>query len=202
MKKYISAMLLSAVFCILMLGTIHAQLIQQGISERILRFHVLANSDSACDQELKTKIRDAVGTYMSEELKEAGSLSECKEIAGKQISQIEQVASGVIQREGYRYPVRASIENCRFPQKTYGPYTFPAGTYEALRVVIGSGKGHNWWCVMYPNLCFSGSMYGIEEDTGKRLEKELTAQEYAAVFDEGDVNVEFQLLRFLNHVLD
>lgn len=194
--------IVTAFCCVLLLGTIRTELLQQSISDKILRFHVLANSDTAKDQKLKLKVRDAVGDYMSDRLKEADSRKESEDIVKVSIPQIEQVAAGIIQEEGYAYPVEASLENCSFPEKTYGDFTFPAGEYEALRVVIGEGEGHNWWCVMYPNLCFSGSVYAVDTQSGEKLSEELTQEEYAAILEGGDFKVQFKILKFMNQVLE
>ncbi|MCD8324271.1 MAG: stage II sporulation protein R [Clostridiales bacterium] len=202
MKKYMMGVAAAALGCVLLLTGIRGQLLQQGISGKILRFHVLANSDSSEDQTLKLQVRDAVGVYMSDRLETADSLEESEAIVEENLSGIEEVAAEVIQAAGYDYPVTASLETTLFPEKTYGSFTFPAGTYEALRIVIGEGEGHNWWCVMYPNLCFSGSLYEVDEESGEMLRAELTAEEYAAVFSEGDYEVEFKILKFLNQVLE
>ena len=201
-KRYILGSLAAAAGCVMLLGTIHTETQQQGISEKILRFHVLANSDSGEDQALKLKVRDAVGTYLAKPLAEAESLEESEAIVEENIPEIEQVAGNVVQEEGYDYTVDASLDSCMFPEKTYGEYTFPAGEYQALRLVIGEGGGHNWWCVMYPNLCFSGSMYQVDEQSGEKLQAELTNEEYAAVLQSGDYKVRFKILRFMNRVLE
>ena len=81
-------------------------------------------------------------------------------------------------------------------------YTFPGGVYEALRVVIGSGEGHNWWCVMYPNLCFANSMYEVDAGSGEKLREVLDPKEYASVLQKGNYQVRFKLLDLLNQVLE
>ena len=202
MKRYILGTIAAAAGCVLLLGTIRTELLQQSISEKILRFHILANSDSGKDQALKLKVRDAVGTYLAEALAEAASLEESTAIVEERITGIEQVAAAVIEEEGYQYSVDASLENCEFPEKTYGEYTFPAGEYQALRLVIGEGGGHNWWCVMYPNICFSGSMYQVDEESGEKLQAELTNEEYAAILHNGDYKVRFGILKFMNRMLE
>ncbi|MCC8080801.1 MAG: stage II sporulation protein R [Lachnospiraceae bacterium] len=202
MKKYIIGTIAAAFCCAVLLSTIQAQELQQGISDKILRFHVLANSDSSEDQTLKLKVRDEVGSYLSVMLSDAASMEESEEIALENLDEIEQIASEVIREEGYDYDVTVSLENCRFPEKTYGIYTFPSGNYEALRVVIGDGEGQNWWCVLYPNLCFSGSMYAVDEVSGEKLSVELTDEEYAAILENGDYEVSFKILKFMNRILE
>lgn len=172
---------------------------QRQIAEKILRFHVRANSDSSRDQELKLKVRDAVGAMMEQKLSGVHSRTECGRIVQENLSQIVDTAQLTIRQEGYTYPVTAQIETVKFPQKTYGNYTFPAGDYEALDVVIGSGKGQNWWCVMYPNMCFHGAVYEvIDKDARKSLKKALSEDEYDAVLKSGKYKVRFKYLEFLN----
>ena len=91
----------------------------------------------------------------------------------------------------------ARITKTNFPEKTYGNYTFPKGKYEALQIVIGEGNGQNWWCVLYPNMCFSGSVFEVVEEQAKESLKEvLNAWEYADVFDSGNVQIRFKFLEY------
>ncbi len=199
---YIAGM--TVVTVVLFLGgiKIRQQSLQQGIAEKILRFHVLAASDTKEDQELKLKVRDAVGVYMEEELADALNKSESEELVRLHLGEIEAVAEQTIKEAGYDYPVTASLAYVEFPEKTYGAYVFPAGTYEALEVVIGEGKGHNWWCVMYPNLCFSGSVYEVvDEEAEERLREVLSTEEYEAVFSSGNVKVEWKSLAFFKELV-
>ena len=199
---YIAGM--TVVTVVLFLGgiKIRQQSLQQGIAEKILRFHVLAASDTKEDQELKLKVRDAVGVYMEEELADALNRSESEELVRLHLGEIEAVAEQTIKEAGYDYPVTASLAYVEFPEKTYGAYVFPAGTYEALEVVIGEGKGHNWWCVMYPNLCFSGSVYEVvDEEAEERLREVLSTEEYEAVFSSGNVKVEWKSLAFFKELV-
>lgn len=167
--------------------------LQQNIAEKILRFHVLANSDTVEDQQLKLKVRDCIGTYLQVKLRDADTLDACMEIVEKEKDAIENCAEEVIAQEGYNYPVKASLTKAEFPVKSYGMFRFPAGNYQALRVTIGEGKGQNWWCVMYPNMCFSGSVYEVVEDDAKReLESVLTEDEYQEIMAEGKIHVKFR----------
>lgn len=176
---------------------------QQEIAEKILRFHVRANSDSREDQALKLKVRDAVGAFMEQKLAHAADREECMRIVQQHLPQIVSTAEQTIRQEGYVYPVSAQIGTVDFPQKTYGNYTFPAGDYEALNLVIGSGKGQNWWCVMYPNMCFHGAVYEVvDEDARKSLKRVLSEDEYDAVLKSGKYRVRFKYLDFLNDWLN
>lgn len=173
-------------------------LLQQGIAEKILRFHVRANSDSKEDQELKLKVRDAVGALLGEELAQAEDLEESMRIVEAHQDDIIHTARSVMEQEGYNYSVEAYISQVDFPVKTYGSYTFPAGTYEALEVVIGAGAGHNWWCVMYPNMCFADSVYEVvDEDSKEALEGTLTQEEYESLMEKKNYEISWKWLDFL-----
>lgn len=169
--------------------------LQQQMAEKVLRFHVLANSDSEEDQNLKLAVRDAVGGFMQEKTKNLDSKMECEKMVAEQMSEIEAVAEQVITEAGYSYEVHAELANCKFPIKTYGDYTFPAGNYDALKLTIGEGKGQNWWCVMYPNMCFQNSMYEVvNEESEENLRAVLDEEEYQAVLNSGNYKVRFRLL--------
>lgn len=174
-------------------------LLQPSIASKILRFHVLANSDSNADQEVKEKVRDAVGVYLQPLLQDSESLEETKQIVTENMQQIITVAENTLQENGYTYPVCARITNTSFPEKSYGAYTFPKGEYEALQIVIGEGEGQNWWCVLYPNMCFRGSVFEVvEEEAGEALREVLSPWEYADVFESGKVQLRFKFLEFFN----
>jgi stage II sporulation protein R len=171
--------------------------LQPQIAQKILRFHVLANSDSEEDQGVKLKVRDAVGALMAEKLADADNLTASRQIVEDNLDVIRQTAEETLKREGYDYGATASLSTVEFPEKTYGAFTFPAGEYEALELVLGEGEGHNWWCVLYPNLCFRGSVYEVvDEDSEKKLREVLTPEEYADVFDSGRFEIR---LKFLEH---
>jgi stage II sporulation protein R len=171
--------------------------LQPAIASKILRFHVLANSDEVYDQSVKEKVRDAVGTYLQPLLEDAESLDETKRIVETNMDEIIEVAESTLNMHGYDYSVTASIANVDFPEKRYGSYTFPKGNYEALQIVIGEGKGKNWWCVLYPNMCFKGSVFEvIEEEAEQSLKEVLSPWEYADVFDSGKVEFRFKFLEY------
>ena len=174
------------------------KIVQEQIAEKVLRFHVLANSNSEEDQKLKLQVRDAIGGLLQEKMAQVENREECEKFITEWIPKIEQTAAAVIEENGYDYSVCARLEETDFPVKTYGAYTFPAGRYEALRVTIGEGAGENWWCVLYPNMCFRGSVYEVvEEDAKEELREVLDPQEYADVFQRGRYQVRFKLLEML-----
>lgn len=156
--------------------------IQQGIAGEVFRLHVIANSDTEKDQELKLKVKTRIVEYLKEILGEDAGLEETKEAVLTHLTEIEQEAENFIEEQGFDYPIEAVVEKTYFPEKTYGDCTFPAGEYEALKVKIGSAKGQNWWCVLYPSLCFLDDTYGIvTEEKKEDLKEVLTAEEFQKI---------------------
>ncbi len=189
----------------------HTLAMQQDLAEQVVRFHVLAASNSASDQALKLLVKNAVLEYMSEPLARCENAAEALEILDTLTHDILRVAKSVIEENGYSYSVTAKIEEVYFPVKSYGDVTFPAGVYTAYRIIIGEGKGNNWWCVLYPPLCFIDITHGIvPEESKAQLRALLTAEEYMAItdgypsllFDETEdpkeVYLRFRFLQFLN----
>lgn len=155
---------------------------QNGLAEEVFRFHVLANSNSDADQELKRKVRDGILSYMKEQLPEEADKEETKSWAEEHLKELEMTARKIVVEEGYFYDVKAKVETVSFPKKTYGDITFPAGDYEALRILIGEAAGNNWWCVLYPNLCFIDSVHAVvPEEEKEELEQVLTEEEYQLI---------------------
>ena len=201
MKKIAQVFLYGMVGCVLIAGAFRyrSHRLQEGMAERILRFHVIANSDEQTDQELKLKVRDRIGEYLGTELDGVGDLAECEQVVKEHLTEIEDCAESIIEEEGYTYPVRAMVGDSEFPEKTYGSYTFPGGTYRALKVIIGEGAGKNWWCVMYPNLCFANSVYEVvDQDSDQKLRAVLTQDEYAEIMAEGKIRIGFKYLNFFH----
>ena len=156
--------------------------IQQGIAGEVFRLHVIANSDTEKDQELKLKVKTRIVEYLKEILGEDAGLEETKEAVLTHLTEIEQEAENLIEEQGFDYPVEVVVEKTYFPEKTYGDCTFPAGEYEALKVKIGSAKGQNWWCGLYPSLCFLDDTYGIvTEEKKEDLKEVLTAEEFQEI---------------------
>ena len=171
--------------------------LQPEIAEKILRFHVLANSDSEEDQNVKKQVRDAIGQMMGPKLSHSKNLKETEKIVQQSMDEIVEVATETLEANGYDYGASARLANVEFPVKSYGDYTFPAGEYEALQVTLGAGQGHTWWCVLYPNMCFQGSVYEVVEDDAKEALREvLTPEEYADVFTQGKFEIRFKFLEY------
>lgn len=130
------------------------ELSYEDIADKLIRFHVIANSDSDEDQALKLKVRDKIIEKMAVKLENIENLDEARDILVSSVEEVTNIAKEVIVEEGYNYDVNTMLSNENFPDKIYGDYIFPQGNYEAYRVIIGDGMGQNWWCVMFPPLCF------------------------------------------------
>ena len=155
---------------------------QEDLAKEVFRFHVLANSDSDEDQALKMQVKEAVIAYMKEEIPDSDSVETTKEWARNHLDAIVNLAKAVIREEGYDYPVIAEVTTCDFPEKTYGDITFPSGRYEALRIEIGEANGQNWWCVLYPNLCFIDAVHAVvPEESKQELQNVLEEDTYQMI---------------------
>lgn len=195
-KTVVFVLVLFAMFMFMMTltGRTEAKDVQKGIAEKIIRFHVLANSDTVEDQTLKLALKDAVVEKMKVVLKDAHNLSDARKKIKSNLLDIESFSQCFIYEQGYSYPVHAELTECYFPVKIYGDLTFPAGEYEALRITIGKAEGKNWWCVMYPRLCFVDSLYTVvPEESKKELKATLTDEEYRQILYGGDKKIKVKL---------
>ena len=149
---------------------------QDELADKVVRLHVLANSDSEEDQALKLKVRDVVLERATAILEQSADRREAESRLRGELLELERIAAEEIAAEGYNYPVTVELENTDFPTKEYDGFTLPAGEYLALRVIIGEGQGQNWWCVVFPPLCTAASA-------------DVPASALAAGFSEGEVNL-------------
>lgn len=171
--------------------------LQQGISREVLRFHVLANSDSPEDQAVKLQVRDGVLEWLEGELteEEMGDLALMEKKIGELLPQIQSLSDRIVKENGMDYEARAQLGESLFPRKTYGNCTFPAGPYTALRLLLGKAEGQNWWCVLFPRLCFLDCVHAVvPEESQKQLQNVLTEEEYESLFDpmEDDYRIGFR----------
>ncbi|MBS6645420.1 MAG: stage II sporulation protein R [Clostridiaceae bacterium] len=167
------------------------------IAPEIIRFHVRANSDSKKDQDLKLQVRDYLLNTIYDDLGSSASKEEIKNYILQKKTDLEALSDTFIEAQGFDYKTAIEISNQYFPEKTYGDMTFPNGDYEAVTVAIGSGKGHNWWCVLYPPLCFTDAVYAEVPDSSKDTLKNLLAPEDYSELVKGDVEVRFKVLEWL-----
>ncbi|KZL90062.1 stage II sporulation protein R [Clostridium magnum] len=211
MKKF-----LFMIICILVIFALNTNMTygkgqdtQKDIASKIIRFHVIANSDSKSDQALKLKVRDKILEYMQPKLKNSKSIDESRKIIRQNNEKIIAIANKVIQENGYNYSVTSTLSNENFPIKTYGNITLPQGKYEAYRIIIGSGEGQNWWCVMFPPVCFVDITKGevSYKQTEDQMKKVLSPEEYEIVNNQlskssnkKDIRIQFKLLEIFQNV--
>ena len=162
----------------------------EDISSKIIRFHVIANSDGELDQNLKLKVRDEVLKYIQPLLKDSYDINQSREILKEKDEKIIEIAKKVIAENGYDYKVETTLTKENFPIKTYGNITLPQGEYEAYRIIIGSGEGHNWWCVMFPPICFVDITKGevAYEETEKEMGRVLSEEELRMIENKIDLS--------------
>ncbi|WP_294343132.1 stage II sporulation protein R [uncultured Clostridium sp.] len=180
--------------------------IQRDIAKKIIRFHVIANSDSKEDQELKEKVRDEILKFISPKLKESKSKEQSRKLLEQYDGEIKNIALNKIREEGYSYNVSSTFENTMFPVKQYGDLVFPEGEYEAYRIIIGSGEGKNWWCVMFPPLCFVDVTVGEveKEKSNEMMEGYLGKKEfvYLSGKEKCDVEIRFKIVDLIKELLN
>ena len=149
------------------------------ISRDVFRLHILANSDSDHDQSVKLKVRDRVLEYSKGLFESAKSKQEAESLVSSNLDNITRVAQNELKDLGCDQTVKAEIKKMYFTTRYYDSYTLPSGMYDALRITIGSGKGHNWWCVMYPSICVSAA---AEQD--EKAKQALDDDEYEIIKNE------------------
>ena len=186
---YYKKIFISALFVVLAIAIAYSAEAYAGLSEingKVIRLHVLANSDSFEDQQLKYKVRNKIIAVFNEEFKNISSKSESSKIIIEKIHQIRCEAEDIIKQEGYDYNVDVYYGNYKFPRKMYEEIVLPEGYYDAVRIEIGMAEGSNWWCVMFPPLCFVDFGKNQEEpifnvETEKRLREVLTLEEIEVI---------------------
>ena len=145
MKKILTLLAVTGFMLFLLVG--YSTTVNSNISENIVRLHILANSDSVEDQQLKLQVRDAI-------LEHSRANFTKKSDVKTKLDEYKEIAKTVISKKGYDYPIEVEYGNFKFPTKEYNNIRLPAGNYDALRVKVGNAEGQNWWCVMFPPLCF------------------------------------------------
>lgn len=171
----------------------YVQAVSYDISNNVFRLHVLANSDSEEDQNLKYLVRDSLLDYMNILCEGVTSKKDAITLLSAHKDNFEDIALKVIRENGYDYSVKINIGTFNFPTKTYGDISLPAGMYDALRVEIGNANGKNWWCVMFPSLCFIDISSGVVgEDSKELLEDNLSEESYNIVSNTSNTSIKFK----------
>ena len=176
--------------------------VSSNISSSVFRLHVIANSDSSDDQNLKYIVRDRILDYMNSLVDtKISSKEEIMRIVSENLENFRSIAQNTVYENGYDYNVNIEIGNFAFPTKAYGDIALPSGYYDALRVSIGEAKGKNWWCVMFPPLCFVDVSSGVvPEDSKETLEESLSDEEYELISGSStEFEVKFKFVEFFEN---
>ena len=170
---------------------------QTRLADRVVRLHVLANSDGEEDQALKLLVRDRVLAQATELLTQAKDRTEAETLLREELPELEALAVRELRANGCAYPVTAELTDTEFPTREYDGFTLPAGEYLALRVVIGEGAGRNWWCVVFPPLCTAASA----DVPAAALSAGLSEEQVGLITEEGQGYVlKSKLLEFWGEV--
>jgi stage II sporulation protein R len=210
MKKKLNFILILTILIflyIVLLSFNYSQAISYNLSDSVFRLHIIANSDSSADQELKLKVRDKIIEYMNTLTSSSSDKKDVISIVNNHLDSFKEIALNTIKENGYNYDVNIEIGNFHFPTKSYGDISFPAGNYNALKIEIGDAIGQNWWCVLFPPLCFVNSSTGVVPDDSKNTLKENINSESYEIISEGnnsndntsDIKIKFKIIEFFNN---
>jgi len=203
MKKFIAIILLVfTVFLFINSKNDNTYAMKKDISNKLIRFHVIANSDSEDDQNLKLKVRDAVIKKMNSKFIGITNLKESEKIIKESIPEIQKIAQDTVYANGKNYGVKVTYGRFDFPTKYYDTITLPAGNYNALRIVIGKGEGKNWWCVMFPPLCFVDITHGLSSDETKRELSKYLSEDELSMIETNKPQVKFKIVEVLEKYFD
>ncbi|HJV16050.1 MAG TPA: stage II sporulation protein R [Bacillales bacterium] len=195
---------------VLSIGTILSLYIPKNEAEAIvipneaIRLRILANSDKESDQVLKRQVRDAVNAKISIWVQDLTSIDDARTVIKSNLPEIQATAESVVRKQGANQAVNVKFdENVQFPTKLYGEYLYPAGEYEAILITLGEGKGANWWCVLFPPLCFLDFSNGVAVEKDKKKEsKESQAKKVYTPEDEEPVKVKFFVVEVWEKLFD
>ncbi len=200
-NKIKNCILLILLFVLFIFVSAHSytKAVCSNLQNSVFRLHVIANSDSLEDQNLKYLVRDKILEYINKISTNASSKDEIMQISTEHLNNIKDIALQTVQDNGYNYTVKVSIGNYVFPSKTYGNITLPPGYYDALKIEIGQGKGQNWWCVMFPPLCFVDATSGVMPDESlEQLKNSLSNEEYNLISSSNsNIEIKFKIVEVL-----
>lgn len=168
MKNKLKISLLFGLICAVFLSMFNFGVLCDDLRQNILRLHIIANSDSEADQELKLKIRDAILSQTGDIFINADSLATAEEITGENLAFFEEIANGVIKENGFNYTATASLGECFFETGHYDGFSLPAGNYRSLIINLGEGKGKNWWCVIFPTICLPSASGDLRQSVNEK----------------------------------
>ena len=213
MKKKLSFIFIIIILLLIyvfLLSFDYVKSVSNNLSNNVFRLHIIANSDSSEDQSLKLKIRDNIISYMNDLTSNYSNKKEVLTSVSNNINTFKEIALNTIKENGYNYDVNIEIGNFYFPTKSYGDISFPAGNYDTLKIEVGKAVGQNWWCVLFPPLCFINSSTGIVADDSKNTLKENVNSEGYKIISEGnneesnesDIKIKFKIIEFFNNLVN
>ena len=173
------------------LAALWAQGRQNSLSEKLVRFHVIAVSDDEYEQQLKLRVRDAVLEYISPRLERAESSAQARDILASELDNIRETAQAVSQGRG----ITVTLTRENYPTKSYEGFTLPAGEYESLRVILGEGRGHNWWCIVFPPVCLSAAQADM-------VEQQLGEEDFRLISEDGGYELRFRALELWGELVE
>lgn len=154
----------------------------ESISNKVLRLHIIANSDSDYDQNVKLKVRDEVLKLSGDMFADCKTLEDAKNVSQNNIDLIQSVANNTLSSLGCSEAATVAVAKEYFSTRIYDDFTLPAGIYDSIKIVIGNGEGHNWWCVMFPQVCLSGCTKDLEDDLTDQEIKMIHSKDYIVKF--------------------
>lgn len=190
-------LLKTTVLLLLVLGVIYAYSLykdSQTLREQIIRLHVVADTDDPVDQEVKLLVRDEILSMLDTIKEQASSKQEAMSLLREQLPALQKAANNVLQRMGKCYNAVVSLQEEPFPMREYDTFSLPSGIYDSLRVTIGSGKGKNWWCVIFPDLCATAASADVEANA---VEAGMSDPLAKTLMHEEGYEIRFWLLDFI-----
>lgn len=209
-KMLIVIIVCAVLLCIITAASVYAKKTSDDISDGVVRLHIIPNSNSFADQELKQKVRDAIIKYLEES---TGSIEVSKpDNAGAMFEYIvsiqqsfKEIAEKVVSENGYTYNIETTAGNYLFPKRDYGTFSLPSGEYRALRITIGDGIGDNWWCILFPPLCFTGTAITDNQETDAIMEKAIGKEgskviKSASASKASSLKIKFKIVEFFGRI--
>lgn len=188
MKKHIFELVIIFILVATLSLGAFADTTQKNISEKLIRLHVIANSDTQEDQEVKLKVRDRILEYVTELTEGCSDISEAREKIEERLPELTKIAESVLSSNGFDYSAKAELSDEFFPTREYGSFSLPAGDYNALRIHLGKADGKNWWCVLFPPLCLSAA----EAETVDLLETSGLSENEIKLMTSDDIEYKYK----------
>lgn len=201
MTRFSGNTVLTQLLCALLIGLlcsimamVYSDSVQADLADNLVRLHIIANSDSDVDQAVKLAVRDRIIEEERERFGAAAEKEECRKQIKENLSYFQQAANEVLREKGFDYEAQVEYGVFDFPMKRYNGMVLPAGSYEGVRVVLGNGSGQNWWCVMFPPLCFTeGSTGELDAEGEQQLKDSLEGESYDVISGQ-EIVVKFKVV--------